>query len=114
MIPEQVKGLIARGESLTVEFKGEDKWQLSDRELVETVICMANRPGSELGWIFIGVEDDGRVMGARARHGSITDPLRVQALIANRIRPSLTCRVELVQLEGKPVSGRGAYCELRA
>lgn len=103
MTPEQLKGLIAQGEGLSLEFKGEGKGQLSDRELVETVVCMANRPGSEPGWILVGVEDDGRVTGARPRHGVSTDPIRVQALIANRTRPSLTCRVEVVQLEGKPV-----------
>lgn len=103
MTPEKLKELIAQGESLAVEFKGEEKGQLSDNELVETVVCMANRPDREPGWILVGVEDDGRVTGARPRHGVSTDPILVQALIANRTRPSLTCRVEIVELEGKPV-----------
>jgi len=62
--PEQLQRLIAQGESLALEFKGEEKGQLSDRELVEAVVCMANRPGSEPGWILVGAEDDGRVPGA--------------------------------------------------
>jgi hypothetical protein len=40
---EPLGRLIARGETLTVEFKGEEKAPLSDRELVEAVVCMANR-----------------------------------------------------------------------
>src|SRR5690606_12113306 len=51
----------------------------------------------------IGIEDDGRVTGARARHGTTTDPARLQALIANRTRPSLTVRIETIDLSGKPV-----------
>jgi len=104
MTLEQLKWLIAQGESLIVEFKSEASRAISDRELVEAVVCMANRPVSKPGYILVGVEDDGRVTGARPRPetGSI-DPLQVQAVIANRTRPSLACRVELVQLEGKPI-----------
>jgi ATP-dependent DNA helicase RecG len=103
MTGEQLRRLIRQGETISVEFKGEERGALSDDELVEAVVCLANRPGSEPGWILVGVEDDGRITGAHPRHGSITDPIRIQALIANRTRPSLACRVELVQLEGKPV-----------
>ena len=103
MTREQLLELIAQGESLTVEFKGEAQGQISDDELVETVVCLANRPGREMGYLLVGVEDDGRVTGARARHGNTIDSLRLQALIANRTRPSLTCRVEVVEVEGKPV-----------
>lgn len=104
MIPEHLKQLIAEGETWAVEFKGEEKGRLGDAELVETVVCLANRPGNEPAWVLVGVEDDGRITGARPRHESgATDPLRVQALIANRTRPSLTCRVELIHVEGKPV-----------
>ncbi len=101
MTPEQLLTLMAGGESLTVEFKGEERSPLSDRELVEAAICLANRSGNEPGWLLIGVEDDGRVTGARPRHeGGRTDPLRVQALIANRTQPSLTTRVELLVVAG--------------
>jgi len=103
MTEEQLRKLISREESLSVEFKGEEHDKLSDNELVEVVVCLANRPGAEPGYLLVGVEDDGRVTGARPRHGVSTDPIRVQALIANRTRPSLTCRVEVVQLEGKPI-----------
>ena len=62
--------LIAGGESLTVEFKKE----ANDRDLVEAVVCLANAQG---GTLLVGVDDDGRVVGARPRHGTTTDPRRI-------------------------------------
>ncbi len=104
MTPEELKRLIAQGENLKVEFKGEERTPLSDTDLIEAIVCLANRAGEEPGWLLIGVEDDGRVTGARPRHGGgQIDPQRVQALIANRTRPSLSCRVEVIDLENHPV-----------
>jgi len=104
MTPETLRLLIAAGESLQVEFKGEERAPLGDQDLVEAVVCLANRSGEEPGYMLVGVEDDGCVTGARPRHeAGRTDLRRVQALIANRTRPSLTCRVELVLLDGSDV-----------
>ena len=103
MTPERLRELIQQGESLDVEFKGESHRPLSDDEIVQTVVCMANRPSAESGWVLIGVEDDGRVTGAHPRHGDRTDPLRLQALIANRTNPSLAVRVFVVPLEPEGV-----------
>lgn len=53
------------------------------RALVETVVCLANRSHDDAAWLLIGVEDDGRVTGARLRHeAGKTDPIRVQVLEA--------------------------------
>jgi ATP-dependent DNA helicase RecG len=95
--------LIALGETPDVEFKGEEVRRLSDAELVEAAVCLANRSGDRSGWLLVGVEDDGRVTGARPRHETGTDPVRVQALISNRTRPSLTPRVETFDLSGRVV-----------
>ncbi len=104
MTPEQLKGLIEAGETLDIEFKSEERSSLSDKELIETTVCLANRSGNNPGWLLIGVEDDGRISGARPRHEvGKTDLRRVRALIANRTRPSLACQVELVPIEGKEV-----------
>jgi ATP-dependent DNA helicase RecG len=98
--PEVLRDLIAAGETLDVEFKGEEKAPLSDRELFEAVVCLANRSGEGIGWLLIGVEDDGRVTGQRPRHeAGRTDPRRVQALVASNTRPSMSCRAELVRLD---------------
>jgi len=104
MTPERLRELIAAGESLDAEFKGEEQKSLSDDELMEAVVCLANRSSNAPAWLLIGVEDDGRVTGARPRHESgRTDSSRLAALIANRTRPSLTPRVALVPLQGKEV-----------
>lgn len=96
MTPEALRALIARGESLEVEFKGEASHPVSDADLVETIVCLANRPGDRPGWLLVGVEDDGRITGARPRHHDRTDPLRVQALIAGQTRPSVSVRAVMV------------------
>ena len=104
MKPETISGLIAAGETLAVEFKSERRRSLSDRDLVETVACMANGDSGETGWVLLGVEDDGTVTGARPRHeAGRTDLLRVQALIGDRTRPAIAARVAEIELEGKPV-----------
>lgn len=94
-----MRGLIEQGENLDVEFKSDQLRPFDDRELVEAVVCLANRMSTRTGWLVIGVEDDGRVTGARPRHGEYTDPLRLQALIANRTRPALSCSVHCLSLQ---------------
>lgn len=85
-LAERVSRRIAEGESYGVEFKGEGRAPLNDRDLVEAVVCLANGTG---GLLLVGVEDDGTVTGARPRHeAGRTDPLRLQALIANSTQGS--------------------------
>ena len=75
-------------ESLSVEFKS-DCDCLSDDELIEAVVCLANAEG---GRVYIGVEDDGRVTGLHHSRPVRVEPLA--ALVANRTSPPLavTCR----------------------
>lgn len=104
MISEEVRKLIDQGETLNIEFKGERAVSLSDKDLVEAVVCLANRQDHEWGYLLVGVEDDGSITGARPRHGdSGTDHLRVEALIGSRTRPAISCRAELVTVLEKPV-----------
>ncbi len=103
MTPDLLRNLIDGGETLTVEFKGEERASLNDRDLVEAIVCLANRVGTEPARLLIGVEDDGRITGARPRHGEATDPARVAAMIANRTRPSIAVRAECVTIDRKPV-----------
>ncbi len=94
MTEAELRALVTDGETFTVEFKGEERESLNDTELVESVVCLANGDG---GWILIGVEDDGRITGARPRHeAGTTDPDRVKALVANRTQPPVRVEVELI------------------
>ena len=83
---DQLQDLIAGGESLTVEFKS-DRRQISDKEIYEEIVSLANSAG---GTLLIGVEDGGEVTGAVPRHGTSTDPLRLQAAIFGNTVPSTT------------------------
>lgn len=103
MTPSALQDLVAHGETLTIEFKGEEREPLSDRDLVQAVVCLANRIGAEPAWLLVGVEDDGRITGARPRHGAMTDPYRLAALIAARTRPALSARVDVIEIDHKPV-----------
>jgi ATP-dependent DNA helicase RecG len=103
MNADALRTLIGAGETLAVEFKGEEHAPLNDRDLVEAVVCLANRSSSDTGWLLLGVEDDGRVTGARPRHGNGSDPARLAALIAARTRPNLSVRVSAMTLDGVAV-----------
>ena len=97
MTESELRTLISAGESFDVEFKGEERRPLSDTDLVEAVVCLANRPGDRSGYLLVGVEDNGTITGARPRHeAGNTDPLRIQALISGRTRPSLSVQASLV------------------
>ena len=80
-------------ESLTVEFKS-DRARLSDRELVEAVVCLANAEGGEL---WLGVEDDGRPTGLHPDHRQLDG---LAGLIGARTSPSLAVTVTSVEIGG--------------
>ncbi len=96
--PQELRALIAEGESFTIEFKS-DRQPLPDAGLVETVVCLANARG---GTLLIGVEDDGTVTGLHKNHR--TDPQRLAALIASRTVPPLSVEVTFVALPEGPVA----------
>lgn len=88
---------VAEGESFELEFK---RGSINDRDLTEAVVCLANGSG---GVLLLGVEDDGTVTGARPRHGSITDPHRLAAMIQNLTEPAHGVEVSLVDDDDKQV-----------
>lgn len=89
--------LLPPAESLTVEFKS-DRKRLSDHELVEAIVCLANAEGGEL---WLGVEDDGTPTGLHADHQLLAG---LPGLIAARTSPSLQVRVDAVAVGGVPVA----------
>ena len=78
---------IPQHESLTCEFKS-DRQCLSDRDLIEAVVCMANAQGGD---IYLGVEDSGTVTGLHVNHQHLEG---LAALIANRTQPAVAVSVE--------------------
>lgn len=97
MDQDELRHLLTGGETYTVEFKG---GSVNDSELVEAVACLANGSG---GTLLVGVDDAGVVVGARPRHGSETDPRRVEALIANKTEPAVLTRCTLDEVDGHGV-----------
>ncbi|NLW30642.1 MAG: ATPase [Fibrobacter sp.] len=94
---KQLRDLIAKGESLSLEFKSDQKC-LPDRDLVAAVVSLANTEGGDL---ILGVEDDGTISGLHANH---FDTSGISALVANRTNPSVAVRVERCELEGKSIA----------
>ncbi|AJC45598.1 ATP-binding protein [Xanthomonas sacchari] len=84
-------------ESLTVEFKS-DRRKLSDTELAEAVVCLANADG---GALWLGVEDDGTATGLHADHRQLAG---LPGLIAARTSPAVAVQVEAVEIDGVPVA----------
>jgi ATP-dependent DNA helicase RecG len=85
------------GEQLTTEFIAEPDGSPSDDQLVDAVVCLANGHG---GVVLVGVSDDGRLTGARHRHGPYTDPERVALMIAGRTVPSCPVECSVIAIEG--------------
>jgi ATP-dependent DNA helicase RecG len=88
---------IPEAESLTVEFKS-DRRRLSDRDLVEAVVCLANTEG---GTVFLGVENDGTPTGLHPAHRHLAG---LTAMIANRTIPPITVRVESIDVEQQSIA----------
>lgn len=109
MTADELKRLIAAGETLEVEFKSGN---LSDRELIEEIVCMANGKG---GWLLLGVEDDGRITGPRRDRRRSFNRHHFAGMVAGRTQPPLHVSVYLVEIDDVQVAaikipaGGGVY-----
>lgn len=86
---------------MSVEFKTDTPKTYNDSSIIETVVCLANSPHG--GDLLIGVEDDGQVTGARPRHGKSTDPIKLQAMVANNTVPQVVPSVEVISIDDMAV-----------
>lgn len=100
MTPDELDAILLAGEDIDVEFKSDERKPFSDSSVVEAVVCLANGRG---GRLFIGVEDDGRVSGARPRHGDVTLPVRLRTMIANNTVPQVVPHTEVIEYGDKVV-----------
>ena len=98
MTEQELRDLIAKGETPTVEFKS-DQGPLSDTDLIETVVCLANGQG---GTLLVGVENDGTVTGLHAKHR--THPAALAAFVTSRTVPPVSVEAEFVDLSGSTVA----------
>lgn len=101
MTPEEVETLTVLGETLRVEFKRGARRSLNDDMIVEAVTCLANGHG---GTLLLGVENDGSITGLEPRHGDITKPHLLQAMIVNRTEPPVATLVEILTVSGQEVA----------
>ena len=90
---DRLQELTGQGEDLDREFKSDSRRAISDNEIYEEIVALANTKG---GVLLIGVEDDGRVTGAKPRHQPRTDPLRLQSAIFNNTVPNINTRISVV------------------
>lgn len=89
---------IPEKEALDVEFKS-DRDPLSDDELIEALICLANAQG---GTLYLGVENDGTVTGLhQSRPQQIVG---LAPMVANRTAPSLSVQVEALLYQGQRIA----------
>lgn len=96
MTQSEVLALIQGGETLNVEFKRDAP--ISDSDLVEVVVCLANTGG---GHLLLGVENDGTVSGLHSSHHDASGA-QLEALVANRTNPGLRVDAEIMDLpEGR-------------
>ena len=97
---EELRQLLASGEQFTAEFLPETDSPLTDDQLVDAVVCLANGHG---GVVLVGVDDDGRATGAHHRHGTYTDAHRVALMISGRTVPSCPVECSVMTIEGVEV-----------
>src|SRR5680860_158597 len=100
MTPDEVRHLVAAGETYTVEFKRGTRRTLNDSAIVTAVVCLANGNG---GTLLLGVEDDGTISGLEPRHDNRTEPHLLRALILNHTEPPVATHVEVVEVDGVDV-----------
>ncbi len=92
MDSSELTDILDRGESLTIEFKADRHLALTDDDLAEVVVCLANGEG---GLILVGVEDNGKVTGLGAKRAR-EDSAQITAMLFNKTEPPQSCRVDRV------------------
>lgn len=97
LITEQILSMIAQGENLTVEFKS-DRTKLSDKDLVEAIVGLANSDG---GYLLVGVEDNGEITGLHKSHDNAQGLI---SFVASRTSPSITVKAKIVTIQAKKIA----------
>ncbi len=93
---------IKKGETLTVEFKSDDKrGGLSDSKIVEAAAAMSNADG---GKIYVGIRDNGEIVGSeKIRTNFWKNENAVEGIIYSGTTPSLSCKVFFYENNDKQI-----------
>lgn len=92
--PSDIEEIISRGENERVEFKQD--WFKKPEEFIETVVAFANTCG---GSIFVGVDDNGKVVGVE--HDKLEEG--VQSRLRDTCEPMPEVRIEKKEIQGKTI-----------
>ena len=92
-VKREIEKLILQGECLSLELKSDLKC-LPDRDLVATVVSLANIEGGDL---LLGVEDDGAATGLNANH------LNVSGIPGNPLLANVIKRIGLAERTGSGI-----------
>ena len=98
MNKDELLSLVHEGESLILEFKS-DRGPLSDDEMLEAIICLANHRG---GHLLVGVEDNGEITGLHKKH--LTTPGSLAGFIASRTVPPISVSVDFFDIFDKKIA----------
>jgi predicted HTH transcriptional regulator len=91
---QQLRELIAGGESQTVEFK---RKFTSEEKIAKELIAFANTKG---GYLIVGVDDDKKIVGVQSEKGEIN---QIEHVCEYCIDPPLKPDIEIVQIDYKDV-----------
>lgn len=110
---ETLRKMIGAGESLHVEFKSdvmkhEKSTGLSDDDVADAVVCLANKDDGLPGWLLVGVENN-RTLCVSRSWGRGKSPRQLEALIRNRTIPSVRTEVQDVAIDGSVVTAVRVY-----
>jgi predicted HTH transcriptional regulator len=89
----ELREIIARGESATVEFK---RKFTSAEKIAKEIIAFANTSG---GYLLVGVDDDGSIRGV----DSEKETMELISIAGHTILPPLDLHVEVVEIDFKDV-----------
>lgn len=94
----EIKGIIARGEGETTEFKEEMPPVNKTSQITKTVAAFANGDG---GMIIIGVNDDGLIVGIKGNPDQ--ENIRLSQIIRNNVVPQPKLQIEVLKIDGKSI-----------
>jgi len=89
MQPKEILEIISGGESSTVEFKRKIS---SELKIAKEIAAFANTLG---GWLFLGVDDDGTVVGVESEKADVNEIKKICEFFIN---PPVEPKIEIIHI----------------